>query len=949
MIIIITQNQVIEFTLDNTESIQKGLKKYQELLKNDLVNLHNQMDVIFTYKEDNQLKPLQGYHGEESYLKDLEKISMITYTQAKSNFQNLSSEGIFFSHALKYSELFNDVIDTAKEIVNYSRRHNDTWMMWADDVSIFGLDALYLIAKKYPEYTYLIGGFIIPYWDNEHAPYAFDYLLQLYKDNGFSDDLMKAFCYCDSDEGRLAMLGLSYNFNIDNPFNLYEYFKDNLDKYELFKTLLKERYEKQRFLQYSKNDYTDRPIEKIYKVIIASLNEEANIYDDEDNILEEFFIEDTYDNEAFILQEKIEKELNISLVDDVIKSTNKIYENEIWEDFFINGFENGDNIWNYILFGDNIEALENLNFTDIRALSKEKKLIFYKKKIKYFMDEDEKFNQSFHLIFQGFIDEYFKDISQKHIIIRALKVFYILNNKDSFSPELFNLIISNNIMSHEEFIKDFDLSDSFKIENLSYLLSGPMNSLQFLTKYDIKRIYKYMEVNRSEIHSLFENKETLSLKTISLAIFLLEQDFLNKVSDKTTLFLIEFIEKHWLNLFTETLEKRSTLTIDDLEKIKNYIAKNNNSSIISSEEIIKLLKEKLKVSRGSKYSSTLKYKIFNNTFDHTLIDIIPAFYFGGYKLNLSFSKKFQTSLNLLLSIDSLKIIENLYDINTAHMENYSIESFRVDMKNICIDNPTILAVEIRKAEDDSYIDMYYKANKNNTKDEVKSYSQKDFEMALSHLNKNEYESFLQQIEKKYPGNTDYFSDFIKEIEEFVKSNLNNSLYENKKSQNKLEKETFKLIIDYLDGKDILYKIVSNLTLSFTNDSFTNILWKIDEKHRDRFLSIFAQMGSKGINCGISNTILKNKITTLNSYLEKMITLGSKNEEILQWGIEWQIKEALLIANKNIDIFPFINNLSLNQRELVVNLSKEIPEMKKFIIKMTEDKSLRIRKIAKNSL
>ena len=153
----IRQNQIIEFTLDNIESIREGMRSYQELLRQDLVNVDNEMDVLFTYRENGKLKALQACQGEEIYLKKLGKVSMEDYSSREKTFESVSSEGIFFSHALKYDELLEDIVETAKEVVNYARRHNDTWEMWADDMGVFGLDALYLLAKKYPEYTYLIG------------------------------------------------------------------------------------------------------------------------------------------------------------------------------------------------------------------------------------------------------------------------------------------------------------------------------------------------------------------------------------------------------------------------------------------------------------------------------------------------------------------------------------------------------------------------------------------------------------------------------------------------------------------------------------------------------------------------------------------------------------------------------------------------------------------------
>ena len=111
---------------------------------------------------------------------------------------------------------------------------------------------------------------MIPYWDDEHADYAFRYLQNLYRDNGFTDDLMKAFCYCDSDQTRMAMLGISYDYRSEDSLDLGKFFRENPVKYGLFKEMLMERFKEQEFIQYSESDYTDRPVQKIYGIIMVS-------------------------------------------------------------------------------------------------------------------------------------------------------------------------------------------------------------------------------------------------------------------------------------------------------------------------------------------------------------------------------------------------------------------------------------------------------------------------------------------------------------------------------------------------------------------------------------------------------------------------------------------------------------------------------------------------------
>lgn len=1021
----IRQNQVIGFILNDVETIREGLKKYQELLQKDLVNSSSEMDVLFAYTENGQLKPLQSYHGEEKYLKELEKISMGSYTGRELTFESVSSEAIFFSHALKFDELLEDVVGTAKEIVNYSRRHNDTWYMWADEMGVFGLDALYILAKKYPEYTYFIGGFIIPYWDNEHADYAFRYLLQLYEDNGFTDDLMKAFCYCDSDEGRLTMLGIPYNYDVDNPFDLGAYFKENPNKYQLFKNMLKERFKEQKYLQYSDSDYTDRPVQKIYGVIMYSSEEDTDAYGDgyEDS-LEKYFIVDSYDNESFELQQEIENELGYPLTEKQKDDEDEeVYENEIWEDFFLNGFENGEEIWNYIMCGDKKEVLNTIEPTDIKTFSKEKKLLFYKEKILWFVGGYETFDECFHNVFQGFIDEYYEEpegnfrisingseISGREIVVRALDVFYKLSGEKCFSADLFNLIISYKIMNVDEFVDRYDLNKKPSISDLSYLISFPMGHIKFSTKNDFDRIYKYIERDREKAKILFEGKTsqqiekgyedkillrddiskdrdaqveliknglTFKVENIAVVMYILEREYKNNRTDELTKLLIDYIEKNWLNIMFANLQEGSSLNQNDVDKIKSYIVGrqappkelfmkaitqgrealteeeikllNPNSPVVPLEELVDLLKGKLKKSNNKK---TIKYKIFNGMSDYSLTPLIPAFYFGGFRLNLNSSIQFQRALKLFSGIAPLKVMTVLYGACYAQIENYTTYDFRMDMKKLSKDEVAILSVEIKEAEGKSleqYAVMYMEAEDGPSYSMIKSYSKSEFEKALSYLKNHERERFLEEVAKKSPDSVDYLDEFIKELKNFSKSNIKRELYSDKKTQKKLEDETCELLKDYLNGSDNISEILKNLESVSTTDNFVKLLWKVDEVHRDRILTLFIQMGPEGLNEGISNLVLREDSVDMMDYLEKMRDLGSSTESLVKFGIKWEVKEALFIANSKEDIYPLIKNMSITEREKALKLLKNKKNMKEFILKMATDRSSRIRKIAQDIL
>lgn len=303
------KNKKLSFVLNDINSIRSVLEEYQELLKSDQVVEDEVYQIEFVKKVDDTIEPLQKTDG---CFEQLDKLSV--WGESHLNFDTMdfngnASETILFSHALKFPELKEDVISTAKEIVSYSRRHNDTCNMWVDDLCVFGIEALYLLALNIPKYAYLIGAYLIPYWDSEHADYALIYTYEITSRFGFDDNMLKMFCYCDNVEARTIMLGGEF-YGEQTELDLVEYFEQNPDRYERFKEIMIDRFKEQQFIQYSEFEYTSKPIHSFYESIMASSDsivEEYDVCEDSSDALEEVFMNSTFNNEATLLHQKIEE------------------------------------------------------------------------------------------------------------------------------------------------------------------------------------------------------------------------------------------------------------------------------------------------------------------------------------------------------------------------------------------------------------------------------------------------------------------------------------------------------------------------------------------------------------------------------------------------------------------------------------------------------------------
>lgn len=304
------KSKIIVVELKDIESIRGALKEYKELLDTDRAVAGECFDVEFRAETPDGSRRLQvadtknhellreafmyGPDGGEDYLG--------SYDDIGDEDEIYVSEPILLSHAMEYDELHEDVVATAMAIVAFSRRHNDTWKLWIDDMRVFGVEVLYMLAKSHPEYTYLLGQFLIPYWDDEHAGEYSDYLFALLEERGWTPELIKAYIWCDSRHMRIHMyIRDMYLEDNSRHGSLGDHLRKKSEDYILFREMLKERLIAEPVLAYSYDvdPEEERPVLDFYKTLMPYDEDEV------EEILGEIFIEDSYEGEAA----KMEKEI----------------------------------------------------------------------------------------------------------------------------------------------------------------------------------------------------------------------------------------------------------------------------------------------------------------------------------------------------------------------------------------------------------------------------------------------------------------------------------------------------------------------------------------------------------------------------------------------------------------------------------------------------------------
>ncbi|GAK86066.1 hypothetical protein JCM19238_3656 [Vibrio ponticus] len=57
---------------------------------------------------------------------------------------------------------------------------------------VFGIEAVYMLAKTDLQYAHLVGQFFVPYWDDEHATQYEEYLAAFLNEHGWHPEVIKA-------------------------------------------------------------------------------------------------------------------------------------------------------------------------------------------------------------------------------------------------------------------------------------------------------------------------------------------------------------------------------------------------------------------------------------------------------------------------------------------------------------------------------------------------------------------------------------------------------------------------------------------------------------------------------------------------------------------------------------------------------------------------------------
>lgn len=652
------KTQIIIFE-KNIESIKVALRSYQEILeKGEAFNM-DVFDVEFKIKSEDGIRRLQvGDTKNQELLKHAFRKDIdgdIDDSLIKDDSEIYISEEIFFAIALEYSALTQAIVSTAKAMVSNMRKLNNTDSVWVDDMRIFAVGSIYMLAKKHPEYSYLLAQFFIPYWDLEHAT-GYEYCLyDLLKKHGWSKHMIKAFIWCDNAHFRKHMYAVDRWDDAEELQSLAQFLKSNTSEYAAFKQAIIYRFKQEPALLYSSQEKIEnqRPVLEIFKSLSTESSQE---YDDEnegEEYLQATFIYDSLENEAMdlhkLLLEQVKTPLTCHSENNLIQIANekaydKYLEKEVYKGDgtkalkeFILALTNGSKLWNYIETGENAQYLDKLKAEKIIPLAKQHATEFHEClnfHLDFCDDEDEINSQLMYILSNvifdldiqadddeeetdlgnGFVshvsikseDCVKEQINKNEQFLRILDIFYKLLGTDELSEYVLDTIANQEdkpLLSEEEFFNRYSKRDTSAIKesNQAKLIQEAKNSLTYyiggsrdeLERFSFNQIDKALSIERN-MYDCTQWKDK-NINTYCLAAYMLTKDKNQNIHDELTQHLLNYLEKGpWLLAFNELTESinKDTITNKELALIKDYFTAQQTTES-NHESILELLKQHL--------------------------------------------------------------------------------------------------------------------------------------------------------------------------------------------------------------------------------------------------------------------------------------------------------------------------------------------------------------------
>ena len=623
---------IISYNPEDAQSIKMALQEYADYVE-DYEAFVNETCVVVADPNVQQLS--------FSFFQDTPEVHRRIKAYVEGNIDNeqdniignILTETLLFACALRFPELENTIQKTLQSCVDYAKSNHDSYM-WVNESQPFAIESLRLVADIYPQYGYLLAGFMAIYW-NYHYPNSD--LAEWADARGITDDTLKAFCYCENYEPRTIMLGASeYQFpgqeEVETNFKLLDYLRSSDKNYLHFKNILAQRCIEASFLH--KQGFLK--MGQIEGIVFAIMHIEYPCYTESDDFdIDDFFtqtfIKESADVEISELQSFIENKVKIARqnaeteaqarieaetkveeveeveVEEVTCSPNEESDLERqrrnldkyfkhtplykWQELIKKSMREGFEVLEYIHEGKNEGMLENIPVIDIYCPYSNS--LPWKEHEDYF--DNEQLWNNFAEVLKPLYEQYERwaesnsidDSVYQQIFLRLLEVIFRLNNSLPFTEEVKALITQElNLCESDEFNERYgadwfhilkEATEAFSDRRKGVNAKTIQHTLTVITTYRSSAI-KLLPTKMFAIqaHSIgendFDNDEIYD--TIITAAILAHHDQQNNHFDELTQSAIAYLGHYNKPFQWNNLQKYLALpsrqTINGMEKGRQY-------------------------------------------------------------------------------------------------------------------------------------------------------------------------------------------------------------------------------------------------------------------------------------------------------------------------------------------------------------------------------------------
>ncbi|MCH1920359.1 hypothetical protein L9G15_13065 [Shewanella sp. A3A] len=290
------------------------------------------------------------------------------------------SEALLFAiaigHADNNTQLKIALRHTASALCEHARYYNDTSDMWIDDMRVYGVEALYLLGCYQPSLRRYLSQLLVPYWDDEHTSGYHEYLADYVSREGWNQDNIAAFIWCDNSEFRWQMFMDGESDECYNP-PLIDALRQDANLYQWFKQILQARFLNGQML--ARDDEQFEANEPVLDILLSALPLTERWDFDRDAVLEQLFVDASVEDTAYDLQQAIS-----ALTDQpLIYQQETIYPDNEDSEFdyalqLLSGFKTlllaqpqGESLWRYWRDGSDAEQLKQLQCVDLLEQSRQ--------------------------------------------------------------------------------------------------------------------------------------------------------------------------------------------------------------------------------------------------------------------------------------------------------------------------------------------------------------------------------------------------------------------------------------------------------------------------------------------------------------------------------------------------------------------------------------------------